>query len=389
MFSYISTALEVSPERIAYVENATAGVNTILRAVSRKLNKNDAILATSLGYDAVARTLEEISKLSGCKLVIVQIPLPSTRNEIVKRVQSALDHNPNVKLAIFDHITSASALILPLKDLIGVCKRRVILTLIDGAHAIGHVPIDIGGLQPDFYVTNLHKWLFNPRGCAVLYIRNQELIDTYRIKPLVLSHGYNQGFLSEFYWTGTADYSRFLVVPSAIKFYEKLGGQELMERNHDLCLRAAHFLARCFGTSLLVTDPTTIGCIAIIPTPPSLLQNKIITQTQTHPRATLPTSKESKKLDQLAELPRLWYFATCLHDQLLYEYKIECMCVVVQGKLCVRISAQVYNDEDDYVRLADVILKLSGINDRGSMESLTEMFKDGRILHLKNVLTKL
>ena len=134
---------------------------------------------------------------------------------IVIRNKSVIDN------AILDHITSPSALVLPLKKMIEECRKRGVLVLVDGAHAPGQVEINLEELRPDFYTGNFHKWVFTPRGCAILWV-HKDHHDW--CTPLVTSHMYNKGFQLEYGVQGTRDDTPYFLVPDSIQFYKDVGG---------------------------------------------------------------------------------------------------------------------------------------------------------------------
>lgn len=151
-------------ERIALVENATTGVQAVLNSLP--FGPGDHILVTDHQYNAVRLAVEARCRDTGATPVLVRIPLPTDADAIVERVLAAADER--VKLVVLDHITSPSALVLPVEQLVPELRRRGIPVLIDGAHSIGQLPLQLDALGPDWYVTNMHKWAYAPRGSAML-----------------------------------------------------------------------------------------------------------------------------------------------------------------------------------------------------------------------------
>jgi len=234
------------------------------------------------------------------------------------------------KICVIDHLTSSTAVVLPIKRFIDIAHRKGTMILVDGAHAIGHVPIDIKNLDPDFYTSNFHKWLYAPRGCAFLYI-NKKYQD--QIVPLSISHGQNYSLNSRFSFTGTRDYTPFLCLKSCFKFFDAIGGEEAHAYQRTLVREAYQLLITKWGTGGILTQyqDEYIGKFALIKLPNSNVD--------------FPGNSVSEK---------------AIHIQnLLYEkYKIENPFNVLNDELYIRISAQVYNELSDYEYLANSMLEL-------------------------------
>ncbi|OQR80484.1 isopenicillin N-epimerase, partial [Thraustotheca clavata] len=259
--------LNVPPVHLNIVHNASAGTTNVLRSIP--LNKDNAVVSFSLGYAAVDKQILQICEKSGAKHVVVNVEMPYTHENIIATFVKVLQTTSNIGIVVVDHITSSTGIIMPVHDIIQLCRGRKIPVLVDGAHAIGQIPIDLNALQPDFYVSNFHKWMFAPKSCALLYIRDATQ-SQFHVQPAVVSHGYGLGYGAEHGYLGTLDYSAWLSIPAALNFHAKMGGTDLMARNHRECLAAAKKLAAALKTSLLVSDDSLVGSFCVVLLPPSL-----------------------------------------------------------------------------------------------------------------------
>jgi isopenicillin-N epimerase len=308
-----------NPEDTVFVSNATVGFNTVIR--SMKFSEGDTIIVTSLGYDAVTNAIKYVCSQTGAQLVIVQIPFPLKKEEISKKIIEAL--SSTTRLVVVDHITSGTAIIMPIEEIIKECRIRKIPLFIDGAHSVGQIPLNLNELNPDFYVSNCHKWLCAPKGVAFLRVsKNFQSI----IHPLSISHGYDKGFSSEFLWTGTVDFSSYLSILAVVAFYKIIDSSKTMEYNHKLVIWAGKMLSEMWGTNMLISDETMIG---------SMLNVKL-------PYNSIPSAQETKQL----------------HDVLVNTYNIQTVLIPINNSLYARLSAQIYNDQQDYITFGKAIKEI-------------------------------
>jgi isopenicillin-N epimerase len=300
---------------LAFVENATVGCNAVLNAFH--LEAGDEILVTDHCYAAIRKAAEHVALRAGARVVEAAMPLPlDDSTAITAAIGSRC--GPHTRLVILDHVTSPTAVLCPISDLTSLCRSRGAAVLVDGAHAPGMLSLDLPSIGADWYVGNCHKWLMAPKGSGFLWTSPARQADTH---PLVISHGYRQGFKAEFDWTGTRDPSAWLAVPAAIDFHGRLGGPSLRARNTALARDAATLLARRWRSERATPDPLT-GSMAAVRLPAS----------------------GAATMDRALELRRL----------LFDRHRIEVAIHPFGGALWVRISAQAYNELGDYERLARV-----------------------------------
>ena len=248
---------------LAFVPNATTGVNAVLRSL--QFQPGDELLTTSHVYPACHRTLEYVAARCGARVVVAELPFPlASEDDLVAPILAAV--TPRTRLALLDHVTSLTALVLPLARLVRELDARGVDTLVDGAHAPGMVPLALSELGAAYYTGNAHKWLCAPKGAAFLHARRDRQAD---LHPTVISHGLAGGFHAEFDWTGTCDPSPWLCIPEALRCMGGLlpgGWPALMAANHDLALRGRDAVLGVLGSRAPAPD-AMIGSMASIPLP--------------------------------------------------------------------------------------------------------------------------
>jgi isopenicillin-N epimerase len=320
----LAAFLGADEKGLAFVPNATAGVNAVLRSLD--LDKLDELLVTNHEYNACRNTIDYVAGLVGAKIVVAEIPFPiDSPDVVVERVLAKV--TDRTRLLLIDHISSQTALILPVERLVKELAARGIDTLVDGAHAAGFLPLDLRAIGAAYYTGNLHKWVCAPKGAAFLYVHENRRRS---IRPIAISHGANASrtdrshFHLEFDWTGTFDPTAWLSVPAALEFMDSHGGwPEVMRRNGALALLARDLLCDTLGIAPPAPD-SMLGAMAAIPLPDGT-QN------------TAPS-----------------LYGDPLQDELLYEHNIEVPIVPWPHppKRILRISAQLYNELGDYEKLA-------------------------------------
>ena len=261
----IGTYINADPDDLIFVPNATIGINTVARSL--KLEPGDEILATDHEYGAVDYTWQFICGNTGAKYIRHPIPLPVTTPEaFVESLWAQV--TPRTKVIAISHITSPTALIFPVAEICRRARAAGILTVIDGAHVPGQIPLDLTSIDPDFYSGNFHKWLCAPKGAAFLYARREHHP---MIVPLVISWGWlpDSTFVSRNQWQGTRDITAFLSVPAAIEFQRSHDWDTIRAGCHELARAARTQMAELTGLTPIAPDsPDWFAQMATIPLPP-------------------------------------------------------------------------------------------------------------------------
>ena len=313
--------LGAASEDVVFVPNATTGCNAVLRSL--RFRAGDEVLHVSHVYNAVRNTIAYTAERAGASVVVAELPFPRPEpTAVLKSIERAI--TGRTRIVVMDHITSGSALVLPLEDIVKLCHTAGVPVLVDGAHGPGQVALDLPALGVDWYVGTCHKWLSAPKGCGFLYARADRRAD---LHPVTISHGYRGGFTTEFDYTGTMDPTAYLAVPAALAFFERLGSTALMERNRHLAAEAAKMLAIGLGTEVGAV-PEMAGAMGLVRLPLDL------------------PSKRSEALKVRRALQEAGTDAP-VHPQ--------------AGGLWLRLSAYAYNELSDYQRLAQI---LPGVLDR-------------------------
>ena len=313
----------VAAEDLVFVDNITTGANAVLR--SFPFTAGDEIAVTNLGYGGVTNTARYVARTTGATLRTIELPQPGANaDEFVEAIASGL--GTHTRLLIVDHITAATALVLPLAQIAALCHDRGVLVFADGAHVPGNIPVDISSLGVDWYSANLHKWAWTPRSCGVLWAAKQH--QGY-LHPTAISWGLDNGITAEFDLLGTRDPSAALTAPFSIGLLDAFGGDEgvhaIYRYNHELAWWAGQYLADSWGTRF-ATPEAMIGSMVNVRLP-----------------ARLGTTDDD---------------AEQLRAQ-LDDAGIEVPVFAGSDQLTLRVCAQIYCDRADIEHLGDVVAKLA------------------------------
>lgn len=312
----LASFLRADAADLAFVDNATTGCNAVLR--SFPFEPGDEILVTDHGYGAVTKAAHYVAGRFGGRVHVATLPFPGiTPATALAAITAAITER--TRMLVVDHVTSGSALILPIAEITAACRERGVITLIDGAHAPGMLDLDIPALGADFYTGNLHKWAMTPRSCAILWAARERQSD---LHPTVISWGYGLGMSAEFDLLGTRDPSPWLAAPAGVEFMRELGLDAMRAYNHQLAYGTAQAFTQRWGTAIPAPE-SMYGSMVTIPLP-----------------------------DRYGERPEA---ARHLKDALLYEEHIETQIHAFRGRIWLRLAAQVYNDAGDFERLRTAI----------------------------------
>ncbi len=331
---------------LVFVRNATEAVNAVVRSLAFK--RGDELLVTDHGYNACTNALRFRATETGARVVTAKVPFPCSSPEaITDAILSSVTRR--TRLALIDHITSPTALVFPIAKIVRELEARGVMTLVDGAHAPGSVPLDVRAIGAAFYTGNLHKWVCAPKGAAFLAVRH-DLQRT--VRPSVISHGANDPrknrarMFAEFDWTGTADPTAILSAPFAINQVPQLAGlrswSEVMTRNRSLVLQGRDIVANALLRAEVGANPASQkrwrGLAAM---PLDLIASMAALP--------LPARKGVAPKSPLHMDP--------LQDALLDQHRIEVPIPTWprHPNRVIRISAHIYNSIADYESLADAV----------------------------------
>jgi isopenicillin-N epimerase len=254
--------LGCAPDCLVFVPNATTGVNVVARSLS--LAPDDEVLGTDLEYGACARTWEWHCAQRGARYVVARMPLPvSSPDEIVAAVFAAV--TSRTRVIYLSHVTSGTALRLPVEAIARRAREMGILTVVDGAHAVGQWPVRLEESGVDFYAGNFHKWLCAPKGAGFLFARPEH--HAWLESPIVSwgwvvgSNEFRPGrqFFSRNQWQGTLYIAAFLATPAAVEYQRERDWDTVRERCRALVIQARERIGALTGLPSLVPEESADG----------------------------------------------------------------------------------------------------------------------------------
>ena len=326
----LGTFVGADTDDLVYVPNATTGLNVVARSLP--LQPGDQVLATDHEYGALDRTWRFVCAKRNAVYVNKPLPLP------IRSVEEAIETiwagvTPHTRVLFISHITSPTALILPVAELIRRAREAGILTVVDGAHAPGQIPLDLTVLGADFYAGNPHKWTCSPKGSAFLYARREM---QHLLEPLVVSWGWNRGdesaglldlgdhssrFVDEQEWQGTRDPAAYLSVPAAIQFQAEHNWPRVRQECHELVRHARQAISEMTEIEPICPDsPEWYAQMVTIPLPPCEAEQ--------------------------------------LKSRLYDEYRVEVPIITWGDRQFVRVSVQGYNTREDVEMLLKALKRL-------------------------------
>lgn len=316
--------VHADPLDVVYTPNATTALNIVARSLP--LQPGDEILTTDHEYGAMERMWRFIARKTGAVYRVQPIPAPvTTPEDFVEQFWAGI--TPRTRVVFLSHITSPTALIFPVREICHRARETGILSIVDGAHAIGQIPLNVEDLGADFYTSNLHKWLCCPKGSAFLYARRemQRLVE-----PLVVSWGYQaeppgeSRFIDEQEWTGTRDIAAYLTTPVALEFFRVYRWDEQRARCHALAQYARERITALTGLPPLSPD--------------------------------LPTWYA-----QMVTLPLFACDAAQVKARLWNEFRIEVPILIWRNQPHIRVSIQAYNTREEVEQLVEALATILGV----------------------------
>ncbi|XP_046367395.2 hercynylcysteine sulfoxide lyase-like [Haliotis rufescens] len=323
----VADFMHCDPQDLVCVQNATTGLNTVLKCCPYK--PGDILMYTTLTFRPIAYTCQATADLyEGVKTFEMEIKFPiSSDDEICEKYEDFFKSNPNTKIAILDAITSPSAVVMPLKRLVTLCHRYGVLAIVDGAHAPGLLPVNLTELGADAFIGSFHKWMFTPKGCAILYVKREHHA---WVHPLVTSWNHGLSLEKRFFIIATEDQTPFITAKYAVEFYQRIGGMDkIISYTSKLASEAHEYILK-----KLRAEPLQI---------PQSMES--------------PTMRVIR-LPDLSQYPCTLEGSIAFHTDIRYKYNIQCAIELIQGHLHLRISTQVYNTLEEYKRLADCLLEV-------------------------------
>ncbi|SCL33798.1 isopenicillin-N epimerase [Micromonospora pallida] len=313
---HLAGFLGADPEGSALVGNTTTGVAVVLQSL--RLRPGDEVLITDHCYGAVALSVHRECQRTGASSRVLPVPLSATDEEIVESFRAGLRPG-RTRLLVVDQLTSATARLFPVAAIVGVAREQGVPVLVDAAHVPGMLPVTVESIGADFWVGNLHKWGFAPRGTALLAVRPPW---RERIEPLTVSWEQESGFPARVEWQATLDYTGWLAAPVGVYTLRNLGVERVREHNAALAAYGQRVVGDALGVAPThLPDPGGPAvAMRLIPLPPGMA-------------TTVETAK-------------------ALRDRIADRLATELAVMAWGGRGWLRLCGQVYNSAEEYERLA-------------------------------------
>ncbi|KAK0624044.1 aminotransferase family protein-like protein [Immersiella caudata] len=348
----VAPLLGADTDEVVFVPNATTGVNTVLRNLV--CERGDLIIYPETIYSSCRSTIESLEETTPVRGHKIEVVYPIEDDELVAKFRAVakglIDEGYRIRVAVFDTIVSAPGVRVPWERIVEACRELGILSMIDGAHGIGQIDLThTGNVKPDFLVTNCHKWLYVPRGCAALYVpfANQHLITT----GFPTSHGYrppsarrvvptSKYFTELFLYGATIDLSTYLTVPASLRFRQEVCGGEAAIREYcaKLAREGGDMVALALGTEVLDNKSGSLreGCAFAT--------------------VRLPVAVCGEGGPSPADMDKVipWFYAT-----ITKEFDTYLQTFSYNGSIWTRLSAQVYLGMEDFEWAAQILAIMS------------------------------
>lgn len=329
-------------ENLVLVQNASDGINSVFKSIISLYNQKNShttsnsaskpkMLMLDINYSSAKNTARYLSDLGQAETVdlVVDKRMLNSGEEFLAKLESLIKRNNGIRIACIDHIPSVPASILPVKEITQLLRKYNILSFIDGAHTLGQIPLNIADINPDFYISNLHKWGNNPKSCCFLYAKD-DVKDL--LTPTIVSSEFLHKFPEDFAYTGTKDYSSFITFPHALKFRQQFGEEELISYNRNLAWEAGEMIAKMWETEVLIEDKSKV---------PAMVNVRI------------PYVEESQYSQINPPLPVQAVKLTLRkYNTYIVVFKFN------DGNYYARFSAQIYNELSDFKYAASNYLKV-------------------------------
>jgi isopenicillin-N epimerase len=315
--THLSQFLGADPASTAFVANATAAVSIVLRTLA--FARGDEIITTTHGYGSVALAVDHVCTRTGATHTVVPLRLDASDDDIVTAVAGAITPG-RTKLVIVDQVASATARVMPVARLAVAARSRDVPILVDGAHAPGTHALRVDAIGADFWVGNLHKWMYAPRPTAIFSVAEKW---RGRIEAPVMSWADADGFPANLEMGGTLDYTAWLTASTGLYVFRTLGIDRV--RSHNASLVA--YGQRVVGAALGLLSPSEL------PNPGGVTPSMRVLP--------LPSHVGRTEADAIA-----------LRARIADELRVVVPIMSWRGRGLLRLSAQVYNHADEYDRLA-------------------------------------